>query len=118
MKYYSDILNLLFEKEEDLKLAEKQHLDAKKTQEEIKKKKEQEKKARKVEIEQTLKDAETANEKAEKLLNKYVKDYGYFSSTFSSDDKNCDTTVYDTHINLTDSDISEFVNILTSFLKN
>ena len=60
MKYYSDILNLLFEKEEDLHLAEKRYFDAKKAKEEAKKKKEQEKKTRTIEVEQAFKAAEAA----------------------------------------------------------
>ena len=111
MKYYSDILNLLFEKEEDLHLAEKQHFDAKKAKEEAKKKKEQEKKTRTVEVEQAFKAAEAAQNKAQTLLDKYLKDYGTFTSTLVSentDEKNKDIS----------SDLSEFINILTSFLNN
>ena len=111
MKYYSDILNLLFEKEEDLKLAEKRYFDAKKAKEEAKKKKEQEKKTRTIEVEQAFKAAEAAQSKAQALLDKYLKDYGTFTSTLVSenaDEKNKDIS----------SDLSEFINILTSFLNN
>ena len=93
MKYYSDILNLLFEKEE------------------AKKKKEQEKKTRTIEVEQAFKAAETAQNKAQTLLDKYLKDYGTFISTLVSenaDEKNKDIS----------SNLSEFMNILTSFLNN
>ena len=111
MKYYSDILNLLFEKEEDLHIAEKQYFDAKKAKKEAKEKKEQEKKARRMEVEQALEAAKTENDKAQKLLDKYLKDYGTFTPTLVSenaDEKNKDIS----------SNLSEFMNILASFLNN
>lgn len=117
MKYYSDILNLLFEKEEDLKLAEKQHQEAEQRKIEAKKKKEQEKKTRRLEVERALEAAKTANENAQKLLDKYIEDYGSLTSLFETKDNNCNSTVDNKTFKITDSDISEFVNILTSFLK-
>lgn len=119
MKYYSDILNLLFENEKDLQMAEKKHLDAEKAKEEAKKKKEKEKKERKAEVEMALKEADAAKTKAHKLLDKFLEDYGSFSATFETkDEESCNCAVDNKQIKLTDSDISEFVNILTSFLIN
>ena len=113
MKYYSDILNLLFEKEEDLKLAEKKHLDAEKAKKEAQEKKIKEKNIKKIKVEQALEAAKIANENAQNLLDEYIKDYGSFTSIFKS---NSDPTATKTKI--TNSDISEFINILTSFLNN
>lgn len=113
MKYYSDILNLLFEKEEDLKLAEKKYLDAEKAKKEAQEKKIKEKNLKRRKVEQALEAAKTANENAQNLLDEYIKDYGSFASIFKS---NNDPTITKTKI--TNSDISEFINILTSFLNN
>lgn len=103
MRYYSDYLKKLYDSEKDLLAAEKAAKDA-----ELKKKQAEEAKAankatRAKEVETALKAATEAQNKANKLLKEFIKDYGYFHTTYSTDE---DT-----------NSLFSFSDLLSSFLE-
>lgn len=103
MKYYSEMLNKLFESEKDLVAAESKV----KIAEEAKKKAEAAKKearaARAKEVDKALKDADAATAKAQKLLKEFVKDYGSYHTSYELSD-------------VESSAANSFIDLLTSFL--
>lgn len=103
MKYYSETLNKLFETEKDLLAEEKKVKEAEAAKIEAEKAKKEARATRAKEVEKALKDADAAQSKAQKLLTDFIKDYGYFHTTYSlSDTENHPST--------------SFVDLLTSFL--
>lgn len=75
MKYYSEKLNKVFEKVEDLETAEKE-LEEKEAAEKEKREKRAER----------AKEVEKAYKEYKKLLNDFIKDYGYYHQTLKDDD--------------------------------
>ncbi len=102
MKYYSTELNELFDSEEALVKAEKAEIEKKEKAEAELKAKKADRAKRAKEVEKAFKDAMKAQQKADELLNSFVKDYGSFHATFDGD--------YSYGSNL--------VNYLVDFLKN
>ena len=103
MRYYSDYLKKLYDSEKDLLAAEKAAKDA-----ELKKKQDEEAKAankaaRAKEVEAALKAATEAQNKANKLLKEFIKDYGWYHTTYS--------TAEDTN------PLLSFSDLLSSFLE-
>jgi len=81
MKYYSEKLNKVFDKVEDLETAEKE-LEEKETAEKEKREKRAER----------AKEVEEAYKNYKKLLNDFLKDYGYYHSTIKDGDS---TSLFD-----------------------
>jgi flagellar hook-basal body complex protein FliE len=83
MKYFSDKLNKVFEKEDDLHKAEEDYdnrmAKAKADQEKLK----NERSERAKEVEKAMEDAQIASAKATELLNKFIKDYGAYHTTLT-----------------------------------
>lgn len=75
MKYYSETLNKVFDTEDELKTAEEEH--EKKYAVQLKKKEERAERAKEV---------EKAYKEYRKLLNAFIKDYGYYHQTIREDD--------------------------------
>lgn len=75
MKYYSETLNKVFDTEDELKTAEEK--EQQKYAVELKKK---EKRA------ERAKEVEKAYKEYKKLLNAFIKDYGYYHQTLRDDD--------------------------------
>ena len=103
MKYYSEVLNKLFNSEEELNKAEvaKREEEAAKAIAEKNKKEARAKRAK--EVEEALKAANEAQSKAIKLLKEFTKDFGYYHTSYSvKDDVN--------------TDFDDFFDILHTFL--
>ena len=75
MKYYSETLNKVFDTEDELKTAEEEQ--EKKYAVQLKKKEERAERAKEV---------EKAYKEYRKLLNAFIKDYGYYHQTLRDDD--------------------------------
>lgn len=75
MKYYSEKLNKVFDTEDELKTAEEEQ--EKKYAVQLKKKEERAERAKEV---------ENAYKEYRKLLNAFIKDYGYYHQTLRDDD--------------------------------
>ena len=86
MKYYSETLKKLYNTEEDLVKAEALHKQAEEEKAAKEKAAKEARATRAKEVEAALKDAEAAKAKANKLLNKFVEDYGYFHTSYSLED--------------------------------
>ena len=84
MKYYSTVVNRLFDTEQELLRAEKQIADEKAAKEAKEKKLKEQRVTRAKEVEAALKEADEAKERANNLLNDFVKDYGYFHTTYTT----------------------------------
>ena len=92
MKYYSDVTKILYDSEKDLVADEtKVKEEAERKAAETKKKNET-RATRAKEVQEALKAATAATDKAQELLSKFVKDYGYFHTSFSVDDLKGDKT--------------------------
>ena len=86
MKYYSEVLNKTFDTEKECLKAEQEAAAAKKKAELEEKAKKEARAARAAEVEQALKDARTADMKADELLRAFVKDYGSYHTTLKDAD--------------------------------
>lgn len=106
MKYYSQMLNKLFDTQADLILAEKKtkEAEAQKIAEEQTKKEQRTKRAK--EVEEALKAAEQANAKAMELLRKFTQDYGSFHMSYTKDDVDKKDTTKPL----------DFIDLLSSFI--
>ena len=78
--YQSELLDKVFESEEECLEAEKEH--EKKLA--LEKAKKEERKERAEEVDQAFKDANEAYEKAKELLNKFCEDYGVYHKSYTS----------------------------------
>ena len=95
MKFYSEVTKKLYSTEKELLEAEKE-AKAKKLKED--------RAARAKVVEAALKGAESAKKKADMLLNDFIKDYGYFHTSYTSNNA------------LSGNDLNDFVSRLFSFL--
>lgn len=84
MKYYSEKLNKLFESEEECNKAEAEHDAQVREEEERKTKLANERKARAKEVEAAAKSVMEARKAYDELLARFIKDYGSFHATISS----------------------------------
>lgn len=104
MKYYSEALDKLFATEQDLVVAEKKAREA----EAAKKKADEEKKknraTRAKEVEVALKEANIAQAEAIKKLKAFINDYGYYHTSYASDD--VAESTYDTFFDVLESFLS------------
>lgn len=83
MKYFSDILNKVYNTEKECKEAEEQYLSKKKAEEEAKQKLTEKRKERAKEVEEAFKNVREAQKHYDELLKAFVKDYGSFHMSFS-----------------------------------
>ena len=86
MKYYSEILNKMYDSEQDLLNAEENAKAIEYKKREAEKAKKLERATRAKEVEKALKEASEAQAKANKLLRSFTHDYGFFHTTYSIDD--------------------------------
>lgn len=86
MKYFSEVLNKTFDTEKECLKAEQEAVAAKKKIELEEKAKKEARAARAAEVDQALKDARTADKKADELLRAFVKDYGSYHTTLKDAD--------------------------------
>ena len=86
MKYFSEVLNKTFDTEKECLKAEQEAVAAKKKIELEEKAKKEARAARAAEVDQALKDARTADKKADELLRAFVKDYGSYHTTLKDSD--------------------------------
>lgn len=91
--YYSETLNKNFETEKECLDAEKDHEEKlalvkaeREKKLELEKQKKEERKARADEVTQAFKDADEARKHAYELMNAFVKDYGAFHTSFTTND--------------------------------
>ena len=103
LKYYSDVTRKFYNTEKDLwadeaavKKIEYEKIEKEKAAKEMRAKKAKE-------VEDALKEANTAQAKAIKLLKEFTKEYGYFHTSYSTDDV---------------KPLSNFIDILEDFLYN
>jgi hypothetical protein len=87
MKYYSEVLNKMFDDDKELVKAEEEHQKAIQEKEEKEKKLADERKARADEVEEAFKAVAEAQEKARKLLNEFCKDYGAYHRSYKAGEK-------------------------------
>ena len=108
MKFYSETLNKLFDSEEELTKAEKvaKETEMKKLEAEKAKKAARATKAK--EVEKALKEANEAQAKAIKLLKDFTNEYGYFHTSFSTDNVKKEDTA---------TTVNDFFDLVTSFLQ-
>ena len=109
MKYYSELTNTLYDSEQALTEAETElkKIEERKRAEEKLKKETRAKRAK--EVEEALKVANEAQTKAITLLKAFIKDYGYFHASYTTDDVDN---------NLVSSKVSDtFSDLLNTFLK-
>ena len=113
MKYYSEILNQLFDSQTALYEAEKAKAEAEEKKKAEEKAKKEERALRAKEVEKALKEANEAQAKAIQLLKNFTKDYGYFHMSYSTDDANKADEKKVKFSNTTDT----FLNLLECFLQ-
>jgi predicted NBD/HSP70 family sugar kinase len=82
MKYYSDVTKKLYSSEEELVKAEKQVSEKEAKEKEIKAKRAERAKA----VDAAFEEAKKANEKANKVLEDFIKDYGSYHTTIKAND--------------------------------
>lgn len=87
MKYYSEVLDKMFDDDKELVKAEEAHQKAIQEKEEKEKKLADERKARADEVEEAFKAVAEAQEKARKLLNQFCKDYGAYHKSYKQGEK-------------------------------
>lgn len=104
MKYYSEMLNKLFDTQAALCEAEKAKKDAEVAKEKAEREKKAARAARAKEVEEALKAANDAQAKAVKLLKAFTKDYGYYHASYSTKEAEEPDTFLD------------FFNVLHNFL--
>ena len=110
MKYYSEMLNKLYNYEKELMDAEAEvkKAEAEKIKAEKTKKEERAKRAK--EVETALKTANEAQAKAVKLLKDFTNDYGYFHTSYTTNDvKNKEST-------FNGDEVNDFFDLLYTFL--
>lgn len=91
MKFYSEILDKIFDDEKALIEAEDKHQKAIKEKEDREKKLADERKARAKEVEEALEQAQAAEKKYWELRNKFVKDYGAWHVSYKNTDNGIST---------------------------
>lgn len=108
MKFYSEFLNKLYNSEEELIKAETTAKEAEEKRLEAEKIKKATRVTKAKEVEKALKEANEAQNKAIKMLKDFTNEYGYFHTSFSTDNvKN----------NNTDTTVNYFYDLVTSFLQ-
>lgn len=110
MKYYSEKTKRLYDKEADLKEAERKFENAEAIKIAKEKAAKEKRAARAKEVEAAFKEADAAKLKANKLLNEFVKDYGYFHTSYSLNDADIEKQVD------LDKFTNDFVKQVFSFL--
>jgi len=88
MKYYSDLLKKFYDNEKDCLEAEKAQKAKLEQEEKSKKELAEKRKLRAKEVEDAYKAVQEASKNYAKLRNEFVKDYGSFHMTFTSEDDN------------------------------
>nr|DAU15600.1 MAG TPA: hypothetical protein [Caudoviricetes sp.] len=83
MKYYSEMTNEVYETKEECEKVEKALVAKKQAEEEKQLALKNEREARSKEVVEAFKEAREAETKAQKLLNKFVKDYGSFHISYN-----------------------------------
>ena len=86
MKYYSEVTKKLYNTFADLAEAEKAVKKAEAKKNEAEEKKKAERTARAKEVEKALKASNEAQQKAIKMLKEFIHDYGYFHTSYTTDD--------------------------------
>ena len=109
MKFYSEMLNKLFDSEKDLIKAETQTREAEAKALAAEKAKKAARTTRAKEVEAALKAANEAQSKAMKLLRDFTRDYGYFHMSYSTNDAE--------KVEDKQKDTFDFFDILNSFLE-
>ncbi len=110
MKYYSEILNKMYDSEQDLLNAEENAKAIEYKKREAEKAKKLERATRAKEVEKALKEASEAQAKANKLLRSFTHDYGFFHTTYSIDD----VAKEEDNVKALENDLT---SILASFLR-
>lgn len=95
MKYYSELLKKTYDSEKDCLKAEKEYNEKLEAEEKRKKELTENRKARAKEVEEAYKAVCEAQKHYNELRNQFVRDYGSFHMTFSSDDDNWNTLFED-----------------------
>ena len=90
MKYLSEVNGKIYDSEAELLKAEKEIADRKAKEAEEKAKKEATRKERAEEVEKAIQELAEADERANKLIREFVKDYGSFHYSISTKDTNKD----------------------------
>jgi len=103
LKYYSDVTRKFYDTEKDL-WADEAKVKKAETEKIAKEKAAKEARSKKAkEVEEALKNANEAQAKAIKLLREFTKEYGYFHTSYSTDDV---------------KPLTNFIDILEDFLYN
>lgn len=105
MKFYSETLNKLFDTAAELRKEEAAANEAKLAKEKAEKEKKEARAKRAKEVDEALKAANVAQAKAIKLLREFTKDFGYYHTSYTLDDKDEKEDTLD-----------DFFNILHDFL--
>ena len=110
MKYYSEMLDAIYDSQAALLKAEKEvkEREAKKLAEEQEKKANRAKRAK--EVEDAFKAVSEAQKKAYSLLKDFTKDYGYFHMSYTTDNVNKDSQEKKVDNKM------DFIDLLTSFI--
>ena len=87
MRFYSDVCRQLFDTEKALIEAENKVKKANEEKEAAEKAKKAARATRAKEVENALKEANVAQQKAIKLLKEFTKDYGYFHTSYQVTDE-------------------------------
>lgn len=86
LKYYSEVLDAVFDTEKELKESEDKFFTMKQKKEAEEKQKKAERTKRAKEVEEAIKTANEAQTKAISLLRKFTTDYGYFHYSYTNND--------------------------------
>lgn len=105
MKFYSEITKKLYDTEKELVKAENEIKVKEIAAKEAEIKKKAERKNRAKEVEEALKVANDAQNKAIQLLKDFTRDYGYFHISYTKDDVKSDK-----------SDKTDFFSIINDFI--
>lgn len=105
MKFYSEITKKLYDTEKELVKAENEIKVKEIAAREAEIKKKAERKNRAKEVEEALKVANDAQNKAIQLLKDFTRDYGYFHISYTKDDVKSDK-----------SDKADFFSIINDFI--
>ena len=86
MKFYSESLNKLFNTEKELIAAEQKAKEAEEAKKRAEAEKSKNRAARAKEVEEAIKAANAAQAEAVKKLKSFINDYGYFHTSYTTED--------------------------------
>ena len=114
MKYYSELCRKFYDTEREALEAEKKVKDAEAAKKQAETKKKAERASRAKEVEEAIKAADKATEKAQNLLNAFLKDYGSFHTTIHEE---TDPNGHFTRHSIFGSELNDlFTDVLRRFL--